>query len=115
LRKSLRNRGTPAEAALWTLLRHRQFDGLKFRRQHSVGPYILDFYCPEKKIAIELDGAFHNDPMRQEYDYKRNLCLRELGIRIFRCENQAMYENPYGILETLRDFIQEEKCPKKKQ
>ena len=110
-RKALRNHSTPAEAGLWTLLKHRRFDGLKFRRQHSIGPYILDFYCPAKKLAIELDGAVHNDPMRQEYDYKRNLYLQGWGILVFRCENRALYEDPEGVLEALRHFIQEEGNP----
>jgi very-short-patch-repair endonuclease len=60
VRKKLRNQATPAEAALWKLLSGKKCGGLKFRRQHSVGPYILDFYCPEAKLAIEVDGNAHD-------------------------------------------------------
>ena len=65
-RKELRNHSTPAEAILWRMLKGKQIAGLKFRCQHSVGPYVLDFYCPQIKLAIELDGEVHN--RQQDYD-----------------------------------------------
>ena len=55
-RNSLRNNSTAAESTLWKVLRNKQIEGLRFRRQHSIGPYIMDFYCPEIKLCIELDG-----------------------------------------------------------
>jgi len=58
-RKDFRNNLTPAEIKLWKCLQNKQLDGKKFRRQHSIGSYIIDFDCPSEKIAIELDGQFH--------------------------------------------------------
>ena len=73
---------TPAEAALWKRLQKRQLEGRRFRRQHSVGPFILDFYCPEEKLAVELDGAVHDDPGRSEYDDERTASLQAHGSRV---------------------------------
>ena len=70
-RKELRNHPTPAEELLWSLLRRKQLLGKKFRRQFSVGHYIVDFYCVECNLAIELDGARHFEPERQEYESQR--------------------------------------------
>lgn len=70
-RKKLRNNLTPGEASLWKFLQKSQLEGRKFRRQHSVGNYILDFYCPGEKINIELDGEYHIP----EKDKKRDHCL----------------------------------------
>ena len=70
-RRELRTYGTSAEAALWNLLKKRQLRGRKFRRQHSVGRYILDFYCPSERLAIELDGAHHYTPAGQDHDARR--------------------------------------------
>jgi very-short-patch-repair endonuclease len=71
VRRALRTDGTPAEAALWTLLKRRQLQGRRFRRQHSVRPYVLDFYCPEERLAVELDGSVHFEPARRAYDAAR--------------------------------------------
>ena len=61
-RRRLRNAATPAERALWLMLKGRQLGGRKFRRQHSIGPYIVDFYCPGERLIVELDGAVPDDP-----------------------------------------------------
>ena len=97
-RKDLRNNGTPAEARLWTALKKRQLGGRKFRRQHSIGPYIVDFYCPREKIAIELDGAYHDDLLRQTYDAERQAYLEAQGITVLRFENKMIYDNPEEVL-----------------
>ncbi len=78
-RQQLRSNGTSAEAAFWLLVKNRRLCGKKFRRQHSVGPFILDFYCPEEKIAIELDGAVHEDRLRMDYDEERTQYLEASG------------------------------------
>jgi len=70
-RKKLRNNSTIAEAFLWNYLKHSQLENKKFRRQHSVGKFILDFYCPSEKLAVELDGAPHFTEEGIEYDKKR--------------------------------------------
>ncbi len=102
LRKNLRNNGTPAEAALWNALKNSQLEGRKFRRQHSVGRFILDFYCPSERLAIELDGESHDNEATQENDQARSEYLNSLNIRVLRFENQAVMENPDGVLEKIR-------------
>ena len=97
-RRELRTRGTPAEAALWTLVKNRRLHGRKFRRQHSVGPYILDFYCPAERLAVELDGAVHDDPARAAYDAERTRHLAAVGIRVVRFENRLVFEHPEAVL-----------------
>jgi very-short-patch-repair endonuclease len=101
-RKELRNNATPAEASLWTLLKGKSLGGKKFRRQHSFGNYILDFYCPEERIAIELDGQGHFEASQAEYDRERDLFLEYFGIKVLRFENKVVWENPEGLLESVR-------------
>ena len=72
-RKKLRNALTPAEAFLWTQLKKGQLSGKKFRRQYGVGPYILDFYCPEFRLAVEVDGAPHFNVIGAELDAKKGI------------------------------------------
>ena len=102
-RKELRNTLTPAEAVLWKLLKGRQIGKLKFRRQQSVGPYIVDFYCPYLKLAVELDGETHTG--RAEYDERRTLYLwQTAGIKVIRFENRVVFENPELILEEIEKY-----------
>ncbi len=93
-RRELRRSLTPAEAALWSSLQRSQLGGKKFRRQHSVGPYILDFYCPECRLAVELDGQTHFNPKSWKYDGDRTGYLNKLNIRVLRFENRDVFE--YG-------------------
>lgn len=102
LRKKLRNKGTSAEARLWTFLQHSKIDGRKFRRQHSVGRYILDFYCPGEMLCIELDGAYHNSIRQQLYDRKRTEFLNSVGIRVIRFENRLVFENIDKVIGEIR-------------
>lgn len=99
IRRSLRNDSTAAEATLWQGLKKSQLQGRKFRRQHSIGPYIVDFYCPDEKLAVELDGEVHTDPGRQDYDAEREAFLREQGLRIVRFENREVFEDVEVVLE----------------
>ncbi len=101
-RKSLRNHGTSAEATLWKSLQKRQLDGRKFRRQHSIGNFIVDFFCYEENLAIELNGSIHADPLVAMNDNKKEEYLRSNGIRLFRLENRAVFENLDGVLEMIR-------------
>ena len=104
-RTALRHHLTPAEARLWTHLQRCQLAGRKFRRQHSVGGYILDFYCPAERLAIELDGAVHDSEMAQQYDEERDLFLRHCGIRVLRFENKWVFLQPDEVLaEIARHF-----------
>jgi very-short-patch-repair endonuclease len=101
-RKELRNSLTPAEAKLWTMLKDSQLYGKKFRRQHSIGGYVLDFYCPSEKIAIELDGVIHTHKDVKEYDYNRTQYLESIGIKVLRFRNKQIFEEPYKVLAELR-------------
>jgi very-short-patch-repair endonuclease len=89
---------TPEESYLWNFLQRRQLLGRKFRRQHSVGPYILDFYCPAEKLAVELDGSTHDHEAAQDYDARRSAFLKELGIRTLRFQNSELRKNIEGVL-----------------
>lgn len=103
LRKELRNHSTLAEATLWKMLKGAQIDNLKFRRQHSVGPYILDFYCPQIKLAIELDGEIHN--RQADYDQQRTYFLNKVkGIEVLRFENRMALEEPERILKEIEEY-----------
>ena len=102
-RKILRNRLTPAEAKLWSLLKNSQLSDRKFRRQHSVGPYVLDFYCPSEKLCIELDGDTHFTDGGYEYDLARTQYLEALHIRVIRFENKDVFTNTEGVLEEIQN------------
>ncbi|NQU86588.1 MAG: DUF559 domain-containing protein [Mariniphaga sp.] len=98
-RKHLRNNSTSAEACLWKILKSKGIGGYKFRRQHSVANYILDFYCPELQLAIELDGEPHADMVSIAIDTERNEFLNKNGITVFRYENRWVFEYPEVIIE----------------
>jgi very-short-patch-repair endonuclease len=100
-RKNLRNNSTSAEATLWKLLKSSQ-PGKKFRRQHSVGPFIIDFYCAVEKLAVELDGQHHFTPEGYERDEKRTAYLKKFGIRVIRFENREVFEATDAVLETIK-------------
>ena len=98
IRRTLRTHGTPAEAMMWKLLKGKQLEGAKFRRQFSIGAYILDFYCPEFRICIELDGDGHYNADGYEHDQVRNTYLHEEhGIMTLRYENKDVFKNPEAI------------------
>jgi len=105
VRKRLRSSRTAAEAILWKSLKNSQLDGKKFRRQHSVGPYVLDFYCPECRLAIELDGAGHSDLLTAEYDTKRTHFLNSKDIQVLRLENSDILETGELVLEQIRQTL----------
>src|SRR3954469_18385750 len=86
-RRELRSHLTPEESYLWSFLQRRQVARRKFRRQHSVGPYILDFYCPSEKLAVELDGSTHDHEAAQNSDMRRGEFLKTLGIGTLRFRN----------------------------
>ena len=110
-RKNLRNHSTSAEATLWKVLKNRQVAGLKFRRQHAVGNYILDFYCPELKLGIELDGEFHAGPVAEEMDRERDAFLNSLEIEVLHFENRWVFEYPKDIVEAILEVKDKRKHP----
>ena len=82
--RALRRRMTPPEMRLWGCLRGGRLAGLKFRRQHPIGPFILDFYCPAARLAIEVDGQSHDHPDRADHDRRRTLWLHAQGLKVIR-------------------------------
>ena len=106
-RRSLRTSGTKEEAMMWKVLKNRQVSGVRFRRQFSVGAYILDFYCPELKLCIELDGAGHYNSEGLRHDYVRDKYLSELGIRVLRFENRAVLKMQPVMLAEIEAVIAE--------
>lgn len=110
-RRSLRNNGTSAEATLWTLLSKSQLEGRKFRRQHSIKNYIVDFYCHAEKLAIELDGDVHFTEQGLEYDKKRDAELASLGIKVIRFENEDVFRATTAVLEKIKSCFSESDHP----
>ena len=103
--KELRQEQTPAEVLLWTKLRNRQFEGLKFRRQHPVGQFIVDFYCHEKTLVIEVDGGIHKEVDVKERDENREFELNNFGLKIIRITNEEIEQDIDGVLEKLKKLI----------
>ena len=97
-RKDLRSNLTPAEAKLWTLLKNGALKGRKFRRQHSIQNYIVDFYCPTEKLIIELDGQGHFNTDKAILDADRDKNLMALGNTILRFENKLIFQTPDLVL-----------------
>ena len=105
VRRELRNHQTLAEQTLWDALKKKGLGGRKFRRQHSIDRFIVDFYCPEEKLAIELDGQGHFECAGKEYDKQRMEFLGELGIRVLRFENCLILKNLDAVLEEIKSFF----------
>ena len=104
-RRELRTHGTSAEGALWNILKRRQIAGLQFRRQYSVGTYILVFYCPALKLAIELDGDYHYHMDMPDRDWTREQeLLKKYGVKTLRFEISIVFHDP----ETIRYHIIQE-------
>ncbi len=100
-RQDLRNNSTQAEIILWNEIKHSQLNGRKFRRQQSIGKYIVDFYCPAEKIAIELDGDVHLNKEQIARDSIRDEYLRSLGITVLRFENKLVLKNIDVVLKEI--------------
>ena len=101
LRQHLRNNATDAERILWASLKSGQLQGYKFRRQQGIGQYIVDFYCPAKKVAIEIDGITHWTDKDQLHDLERQQAIESLGIRVLRFTNDDVYKNRDGVLDSI--------------
>ena len=104
--RALRKTRTNAEKLLWYKLRARQCLGYKFRRQFPIQNYILDFYCPEKKLAIELDGGQHNDSRQKNYDRERTSVLKKHKMILLRFWDNDVLKNINGILEEILKYLQ---------
>ena len=88
----------PAEIILWQRLRNRQVEGYKFRRQYSIGRFVVDFYCSERRLAIEVDGESHFVEGADLRDRERQGIIEDVGIRVLRFTNREVYENLEGVL-----------------
>lgn len=89
---------TSAEASLWTFLKSSQLNGRKFRRQHSIENFIVDFYCPSEKLIVELDGDQHYHSVGENADFERDTRLGELGFIVIRFENKKVFEQLEWVL-----------------
>ncbi len=103
--RALRAAGTEAEHRLWARPRDRQLSGVKFRRQHPIGPYITDFFCLEACLVIELDGSQHSDPQAREADEQRTQYLESQGYTVLRFWNDEVSNNIDGVLERIAEFL----------
>jgi very-short-patch-repair endonuclease len=103
--RELRGSHTDAENLLWMFLRDRRFCGFKFRRQHPVSGYILDFYCHECKLAVELDGGGHAAEEQVTYDNERTKELERAGIKVLRFWNDDVLRNTEMVLEALHGAL----------
>ena len=101
-RKNLRNNSTKAESMLWKALHKKKLESRKFRRQHSIENYIVDFYCPKEKLIVELDGESHNNIINEIYDDGRTLRLKKLGFKVVRFENKLIFEQLDMVLEAIK-------------
>jgi len=102
--RRLRREQTPFEALLWSILRDRQLQGYKFRRQHPIPPYVADFACPAAKLVIELDGRIHDDLI--ERDANRDAVLEEQGWQVVRFSNAQLMRNRLEVIQTVLHLVQ---------
>ena len=100
--KALRKPLTPAEELFWKIVRNLNLLGLKFRRQHPIGPFIADFYCHELKLVVEIDGDVHDLEDVKQYDVQRENYIKELGLKVLRFQNGDVFKNAHLIEEALR-------------
>jgi len=102
---------TKAEVYLWLHLKGKQVLGHKFRRQYSIGPYVLDFYCPELRLAVEVDGATHITDDELEYDKNRQSEIENMYINFIRFTNEEIYKDMNGVKEKIEMKINELQNP----
>ena len=101
--KELRQRTTIAEELLWEALKEKKLSGLKFYRQMPIDRFIVDFYCPRLKLAIELDGGIHDDPDQDDHNRLREQMLSEREIRIIRFRNKEVIRNLHDVCTRIKD------------
>lgn len=104
-RKALRNHMPVAERLLWSKLRCKNIKGYKFRRQYSIDNFIIDFYCPDAKLAIEIDGESHYREGAAEYDALRQDLLERFGLTFLRFTNTEVYENLDGVIAKIHETL----------
>ncbi|PYQ54472.1 MAG: DNA (cytosine-5-)-methyltransferase [Acidobacteria bacterium] len=105
--RNLRKRQTPAERAMWTILRDRRLRDLKFRRQFPIGPFIADFCCWEIRLVVELDGEVHAE--QTERDRERDTFIRGSGFTVMRFPNDRVFEDVTGVIEEILAFARKKR------
>jgi very-short-patch-repair endonuclease len=108
-RKQLRSTMPEAEVILWSQLKNKQLSGIKFRRQYSVGRYVVDFYCAKKKLAIEIDGDSHYMLHAPERNEGRQQWIEQFGIRFLRFTNDDVRKNLHGVLDAIDEAVNDTK------
>jgi very-short-patch-repair endonuclease len=103
--RDLRQHMTDAEQRLWHCLRGKQLDGFRFRKQHPITRFVLDFYCPEVRLAIEIDGSQHNTALARASDEECTRFLKARGIRVLRCWNHEVLQDLPGVLERIWEAL----------
>jgi len=106
-RRELRRNMTKAEVMLWLELKEKKLCGHKFRRQHSIGIYLVDFYCPKLKLVIEIDDLTHSSKDEIEYDSERQIMIENLGISFLRFKNDEIYQNILNVIDRIKVKIVE--------
>ena len=106
-RRYLRSNMPTAEILLWSKIKSKQLKGLKFRRQYSIGDYIVDFYCPNLKLVIEIDGDSHAGEAAQQSDQERQKYIEGFGFLFLRFTNQEIYKNLDGVLGKIAEKCDE--------
>ena len=104
--KEQRQKPTPAEEKLWQKLRRNNLSGYKFRRQHPIAGYVIDFYCPRVKLGIEVDGRVHKTPEQKECDEHRSSELATCGVRIIRFWNSEIMNDMDSVLKKILSFLE---------
>jgi very-short-patch-repair endonuclease len=99
--KKLRANTTPHERALWRALKELPIEGTHFRRQAPIGPYIVDFFCPAKRLVVELDGGHHNDDVTAKRDSERQAWLEQEGYRVIRFWNSDVTADLNAVMERI--------------
>lgn len=103
-RRQLRNNMTYCEKIVWIYLRKKQF-GYRFLRQYSVDKYVVDFYCPKLKLAVEIDGDVHDEPDQKKYDTERQIDIEKFGVTFVRIKNEELLGNPNKAFAKIEDAI----------
>ncbi len=105
--ESLRKTETYPEKKLWEALKNKKLDGLKFRRQHPINRFVVDFYCHKNKLVIELDGSIHENEEVKARDIERENELKSYGLNIIRFDNSEVISNFVGVLNKIREIVKE--------
>jgi len=105
--RKLRRAVTAAEQRAWWLLRDRNLLGMKFRRQHPIGKFVVDFYCQQSRLVVELDGGVHAQPSQMRKDSTKDAYLKRLGIRVLRLPNGMVLEDPEMFCRKVYDAATE--------